>query len=155
METAGEVIKDILHEILEQTSEQLVDSVDSNTVMRYMNRFMATLAVTSPLGYTKVDSLSDNITIPDGAIEGLIFNTAKRLVSSYDIIPNAMLFESDKDSLAIMVLLASTPIITSHPDTLPLGSGNENSFSGSRFFPSQEHTVLNEQGRTILVETST
>jgi len=116
---------------------------------------MATLAVTSPLGYTKVDSLSDNITIPDGAIEGLIFNTAKRLVSSYDIIPNAMLFESAKDSLAIMVLLASTPIITSHPDTLPLGSGNENSFSGSRFFPSQEDTVLNEQGRTILVETST
>jgi len=104
VETAGEVIKDILHEILEQTSQQLVDSVDSNTVMRYMNRFMATLAVTSPLGYTKVDSLSDIITIHDGAIEGLIFNTAIRLAPSYDIIPNALLLENAKNSLATMVL---------------------------------------------------
>lgn len=155
METAGEVIKDILHEILEQTSQQLVDSVDSNTVMRYMNRFMATLAVTSPLGYTKVDSLSDIITIHDGAIEGLIFNTAIRLAPSYDIIPNALLLENAKNSLATMVLLASTPIITTSPDTLPLGSGNKNSFSGSRFSPSQEDAVLNEQGITILVETNT
>ncbi|HHZ71442.1 MAG TPA: hypothetical protein EYN54_14460 [Methylococcaceae bacterium] len=155
METAASVIKDILHEILIQTSQQLTDSTDSNTVMRYMNRFMASLAVKSPLGYTEVTNLADPITIPSGAIEGLIFNTAVRLLSQYDIIPNQTLFANARDSLSTMVHLASQPILTMRPDTLPIGSGNESSLYQDRYYPSSENTLLDEQGRTILLESDT
>ena len=64
MEKASVIIKDILQEMLVQASEQEVQAVDSNTCIRYMNRFMASLdAQGLQLGYTKINNVNDNVTI--------------------------------------------------------------------------------------------
>ena len=87
METAQVVVTDILQEILVQASEQPVEAVNFQFVVRYMNRFMAELAVTTPLGYTTITGPTDLVTIPDGAMNGLIFNVALLTTTSFDITP--------------------------------------------------------------------
>ncbi len=159
METAESVVRDILQEILVQGSEQAIQSVDSQTAIRYMNRYMSEIdaGLGISLGYTEVTSLADPITIADGAINGLIFNTAIRLLSSYDVQPNAQLRDSAKTGLSAMRKIARTPRVTILPSTLPLGSGNQgfNNFETRRFFPGQESSILDEQNGNILLEDST
>ena len=68
-ETAAEVTKDILQELLVQGAEQPLTADETQTVIRYMNRYMTQLAAMGTnLGYTKVTNLGDPITIPDGAV---------------------------------------------------------------------------------------
>lgn len=155
METAEVVIKDILQEILAQANEQAIEAVDFQFVVRYMNRYMAQLSVTTPLGYTRVSKPTDLITIADGAIEGLIFNVALRIITSYDIQPGPMLLMNAKDGLATMRKLSRNPVRTRHPSTLPIGSGNECYLSNSRFYPGEEDTILTEQNGAILIEDGT
>ena len=85
METANSVIADILQEISVHASGQPIEAVDFQFVLRYMNRYMAQLSITTPLGYTKVTKTTDPITIADGAFEGLIFNVALRVLNSFSI----------------------------------------------------------------------
>lgn len=155
METTEIVVKDILQEILVQASEQPIEAVDFQFVVRYMNRYMAQLAVTVPLGYTSVSKPTDLITIPEGAINGLIFNVALKIVTSFDVQPGQMLFENAKDGLNAMRKLSRNPIATKHPSTLPVGSGNECYRDQSRFYQGDEDTVLTEQNGAILLEGST
>lgn len=157
METADSVIKDILQEILVQASEQPIEAVDFQFVVRYMNRYMAQLAVTTPLGYTAVSQADDVITIPDGAINGLIFNVALRIITSFDISPGQMLFDNAKDGLAAMRKLSRNKKATRHPSTLPIGSGNEcnNGFAGNTFYQGEEGSILTEQNGVILLENTT
>lgn len=159
METADSVVSDILQEILVQSSEQAVQAVDGQTVIRYMNRFMSEIdaGLGISLGYTEVTSLADPITIADGAINGLIFNTALRLLSSYDVIPNAFLVTSAASGLKAMRKIARNPRVTAHPSTLPIGSGNEgfSNFNTTHFYPGEEPSILTEQNGNILLEDST
>ena len=158
METGQSVVNDILQEILVQGSEQAIQAVDAKTAIRYMNRFMASLdAQGISLGYTEVTSLADPITIPTGAIEGLIFNTATRLLSSYDIQPNQFLIVNARDGLKAMRALGVTVAPTQFPCTLPIGSGNEqeNTFNNTHFYPCDGDSVLTERGGHILLEDNT
>tara|TARA_R110002096_G_scaffold136234_1_gene288668 strand:+ start:438 stop:914 length:477 start_codon:yes stop_codon:yes gene_type:complete len=155
METAESVITDILQEILVQSSEQPIEAVNFQFVMRYMNRYMAQLAVTNPLGYTVVSSPTDLITIPDGAINGLIFNVALKVLNSFDIQVGPSLYESAKDGLAAIRKISRNLISTKHPSTLPIGSGNECYGNDSFFYPEEESTILTEQNGSILLEDST
>ena len=157
METAQTVVNDILQEILVQGSEQAINAVDAQTAIRYMNRFMASLSAQGvSLGYTNVTSLSDSITIADGAIDGLIYNTALRLASSYDVQPSQLLQVSARDGLKAMRRLAITITASSHPCTLPLGSGNDDGYGEIDYFYScPDDTVLTESNGNILIEDST
>lgn len=158
METGQSVVNDILQEILVQGSEQAIQAVDAQTAIRYMNRLMASLdAQGISLGYTEVTSLADPITIPAGAIEGLITNTATRLLSSYDIQPNQFLIVNAREGLKAMRALAVTVAPTQFPCTLPIGSGNEqeNTFNNTHYYPCDEDSVLTERGGHILLEDNT
>lgn len=156
MEKAAAVIKDILQEILVQASEQQVQAVDSETCIRYMNRFMATLDANGiALGYTKIVNINDDVTIPDGALEGLIFGVALRLVTSYDIPPGQFLFINAKDGLSAMRSIAVKIIPSRFPSTLPIGSGNEDNFDDIHFFPELEDAIAGEFGGNIQLEENT
>ena len=75
-----------------------------------MNRYMLALdAKGVSLGYTKVTKASDPVTIPDGAIEGLVFNLAKRLAQSYDmpITPSLMICTTSKYGQLNLAILKS------------------------------------------------
>jgi hypothetical protein len=155
METADVVIKDILQEILVQANEQQVEAVDFQFVVRYMNRYMAQLSITTPLGYTKVSKPTDYITIADGALNGLIFNVALRIVTSYDIQPGQMLLMNAKDGLETMRKISRNKVKTKHPSTLPIGSGNEDYLNYSRFYAGvDEDALLTEQNGNILLESA-
>lgn len=152
METAESVINDILQEILIQASEQPIEAVDFQFVRRYMNRYMSELAITNPLGYTNVTLPSDPITVPDGAINGLIFNTALRVVASFDIQPSASLVNNARESLSAIRKISRNLVSTKHPPTLPIGSGNECWGQTSHFYPGERNSLLTEQNGSILME---
>ena len=158
MKTGQTVVNDILQEILVQGSEQAIQAVDAQTAIRYMNRFMASLSAQGiSLGYTNITSLADSITIPDGAIEGLIYGTALRLVSTYDIQPNQFLQQNARDGLKAMRDLAVIVRPSIMPCTLPVGSGNEQNgtFNNNHFFSCEDESILTEQNGNILTEDNT
>ena len=158
METGQSVVNDILQEILVQGSEQAINAVDAQTCIRYMNRFMNSLASQGiNLGYTNITSLADSITIPDGAIEGLIFGTSTRLLSTYDIQPNQFLIANARDGIKAMRQIAVNITATSFPCTLPIGSGNEqeNTYNDDHFYTCPSDTILTEQNGSILLEDNT
>ena len=156
METAQSIINDALQEILVQASEQPIESVDFQTAKRYLNRMMNTVPFVG-LGYTTVINPSDEVTIPDAALEGVIFNLAKRLLSTYDMPLTSELALSAKDGLNEIRRLTVKVLPTPHPCTLPIGSGNEqeNTFNNQHFYNCPSDEVLTEQGGSILLESDT
>ena len=156
METAESVINDALQEILVQASEQALEAVDFQTGRRYLNRMMTTTPF-NLLGFTTVTNPSDAITVPDGAIEGVVFNLAKRLLTTYDVALTPELLQSARDGLAEIRKIAVVVKPTSFPCTLPIGSGNEqeNTFNNQHFYPCPDDELLAEQGGSILLESDT
>ncbi len=158
-ETAAEVITDALQEILVQASEQPIEADEARTAIRYMNRFMFMLDANGvSLGYTEVDNLASPITIPAGAIMGLVKNLAILLVPQFEgVISPALPGEAAK-SLKVMIKLGTTRLPTAHPSTLPIGSGNEgdNFNQDWHFFPGAPiNDILAETSRSILLEDQT
>ena len=118
-ETAAEVVTDILQELVVQGDESPIDAPESQSVMRYMNRYMTMLAAKGVnLGYTKVTSLGDPITIADGAIMGLIKNVAINVASQYDVPVSGQLRADAMEGLAAMRKLGITYLPTSMPCTM-------------------------------------
>ena len=156
METAQSIINDALQEILVQASEQPIQPVDFQTARRYLNRMMAIVPFTG-LGYTVVTLPDDAVTIPDAAIEGVIFNLAKRLLTTYDMPLTAELARSASDGLNEIRRITVTVQPTAFPCTLPIGSGNEqeNSFNNQHFYPCPDNELLTERDDTILLESDT
>lgn len=152
METAQDVVNDILQEILVQANEQAIEAVDFQFVVRYMNRYMNELAITAPLGYTSVSVPSDPITIPDGAINGLVYNVALQILNSYDIEVGPTLYQNAKRSRKIMLKISRNTVRTKHPSTLPIGSGNECYDNSQHFYPGEGDTVGTETNGNILLE---
>ena len=81
METAQSIIDDSLQAILVQASEQSIEPVDFQAARRYLNRMMATTPYNN-LGYTIVTQPNDPITVADGAIEGIVFNLAVKMLAT-------------------------------------------------------------------------
>ncbi|MES0327442.1 MAG: packaged DNA stabilization gp4 family protein [Gammaproteobacteria bacterium] len=155
METAESVINDILQEILVQASEQPIEAVDFQFVRRYMNRYMSELAITNPLGYTAVTLPTDLITIADGAINGLIYNVALNVVTSFDIAPAGSLVANAQRSLKVIRKISRNLVSTKHPSTLPIGAGNECWGNNTHFYNGVEDSLLTEQNGNILLEDTT
>jgi len=154
METAQSVINDALQEILVQASEQSVESVDFQTARRYLNRMMAT----SPfnlLGYTVVTLPSDSITVVDEALEGIVFNLAKRLLTTYDMPLTSELSMAARDGMKTIRRITTDIQPTQFPSTLPIGSGNDLYNPVSDFFPGSEAELLTEGDGVMFLETDT
>jgi len=154
METAQDIINDALQEILVQASEMPVQSVDFQTAKRYLNRMMG-LTPFNGLGYTVIVDPTDLVTIPDGAVEGVIFNLAKRLLATYDLPITLELAENAKNGLDEIRRLTVNVEATQLPCTLPIGSGNEGYWSDDHFYSCPDDELLTEQGGSILLESNT
>jgi len=156
METAQSIILDALQEILVQSSEQPLQAVDFQTGRRYLNRMMAIVPFNG-LGFTTINQPSDLVTVPDGANEGIVFNLAKRLLSTFDMPLTAELSQSASDGLQEIRRLTVSVQPTAFPCTLPIGSGNEqeNTFNNQHFYPCPDDEVLTERDGSILLESNT
>lgn len=157
METAQEVINDALQELIVQAIEQPIEAVDFQIARRYMNRFMDEIAADGvTLGYTEVNNPADLITIANGAINGLVYNLALQLATTYDVAVSPELAVKAANSLRIMTKIATQIGPSSYPDTLPIGSGNENSYVDTyHFYPEDPQTVNTESDGVIGLEQST
>ena len=161
-ETAAQVIKDALLEIGGIASESPLEADEVSDAIRYMNNFMFEIAALGiNLGYTEVSTLADVITIPPGALSGLKSNLAISLIPQYAApgtpisLALAAKAENGMNAMRSLAIFKIGP--TAFPDTLPMGSGNEDGFAGcdSHFYSGDQDHIETEQGGFIATEDST
>jgi hypothetical protein len=155
-EQAGEVINDILLEIVVLGADAEMDPSETASTMRYINRFMAMLAAKGiNLGFTTLTSVSDTLTIADGAIIGLIKNVAKLIAPQYGAVVTLELQEAARDGLDAMRRLGTSITPSQMPCTLPRGSGNDHDTNDNKFYNCPADQILTETDRNILLEDDT
>ena len=146
MATAAEIITDSLGEILVQADEQSVESVEMQTSIRYLNRMMAEWSsLGMSLGFTNISNPTDTVTVQDGALGAVVSNLALKLAKQYDEPVTADLVASARDGMKAIEFLSVTLQPTPRPNTLPMGSGNEE-------WPYIDHFYNEESTNDILTE---
>ena len=123
-----------------------------------MNNYMAQLdAQGISLGYTEVSDLGDEVTIPTGALRGLIANMAIEVSPDYGGVISQGLIAAAQQGLQSMRILGQRIQASKNPSTLPLGSGNEDMLYGysGHFYPDQEADILAESTGAIGLENNT
>ena len=156
-ETAGSLVTDALSEAFINASEQPTEAVDMSRGIRYLNRMMTELDSKGvALGYTVVSSPDDSITVPDGAINGMIFNLAMKLANSYGEQVSMDLREGADSGLDTLYQLGVTIEQTQYGGTTPVGSGNEgDQTNDNHFYPEVTSDMLTETNGNILLEDET
>ena len=109
------------------------------------------------LGYTVVSNLSDTVTIPVGALRGLIANMAVEVAPDYSAPISEALALAAREGLTAMRMLGQTMAGSRYPSTLPVGSGNEGMWNtnNSHFYAGEEDSILAEGVGTIGLEVDT
>jgi len=159
-EKAGDIIKDALGEITVLGAEAPVEAVDAQLAIRYLNRMMAAFdAEGIDLGYTDVLNFASDITVPAGAIKGMVTNLAVELWDQFSEgqpIPQTIVAKAIAGKRAMRAIAVHIGQ-TEYPSTLPIGSGNEggNTFNTNHFYDDLESTILAETNGSIGLEDST
>lgn len=158
-ETAESIVKDALTEIVVLGAEAPLEAADAQVAIRYLNRMMATFdAEGIDLGYSEVSTLADPITVPLGAVEGMVFNLAFRLWTQYSdgqTVPLELATKA-RESKDAMLTTAFTIGATEFQNTLPIGSGNQvDTLTDSFFYDDLQDTILAETTGAIGLEIDT
>jgi len=158
MTTAATLVKQILSEIVVRDSEAPIEADEAQDTIFNMNVYMSAQAANGiNLGYTQVTDLGDKITVPDGALMGMVANIAIMMAPTFEALVTPALAAKAKIGLQAMRKLGVSIGPMSFPDTLPIGSGNEgdNTFQIDHFYHNDEPTILTEGGGSIGLETNT
>jgi|TARA_R100000951_G_C2630483_1_gene177475 hypothetical protein len=158
MATVAQVAKASLQRILVQASEAPLEPDEYQDFIFSMNNYMTQLdAQGVQLGYTEVSNLGDEVTIPAGALRGLIANMAIEVAPDYSGVISQGLVKAAREGYITMQTIGQTMGGTRMPSTLPIGSGNEDrlySYSG-HFYADSEADILAETTGAIGLETNT
>lgn len=157
MATAAQVIKASLQRILVQASEAQLEPDEFEDAIFAMNNLMLAYDADGiALGYTVITDLGDDITIPVGALRGLIANLAIEVAPDYGGEVTAALANAASEGLRAMRKLGVSMGDMAFPSTLPRGTGN-NFHHGffSRYYPDLEAQILAETTGSISLETGT
>jgi hypothetical protein len=157
--TAAQVLKAALQRILVQASEADLEPDEYQDAIFAMNNMvLAWDAEGIQLGYTEVSDLGDDVTVPVGALRGLIANLAIEVAPDYNgTISPGLAMAAESGMRAIRLIGQSVPT-SAYPYTLPVGSGNEGSESRlrlSHFYADLEDQILAETTGAIGLETGT
>lgn len=159
MATAAQVLKAALQRILVQASEADLEPDEYSDAMFAMNNYMLDLDASGvELGYTEVNNLADEITVPTGALRGLIANVAIEIAPDYDGEVSPGLVKAAKEGLKTMETLGVSVPTSNYPGTLPVGSGNTDYSDGGcqdHFYTDLEAEILAETTGSISLETGT
>lgn len=158
MATVAQVAKASLQAILVQASEAPLEADEYQDFIFAMNNYMSSLAAKGiNLGYTAVSTLADEVTVPPGALTGLIANMAFQSVPYYGGVVTAELAATAREGMQAMRQLGQVLTPTRLPSTLPVGSGNEdNQFgNGLHFYPEDEPLIATEISGGIALEINT
>lgn len=158
MATVAQVAKASLQRILVQASEAPLEADEYQDFIFAMNNYMLALdAQGIHLGYTQVANLGDLVTVPVGALRGLIANLAIEVAPDYGgVVTDALVLQA-REGLQAMRMLGQTIGGTRMPSTLPIGSGNSDVGYGWtwNFYPDSEESILAETIGTIALENQT
>jgi hypothetical protein len=158
MATAAQVAKASLQKILAQATEAPIEASELQDFIFGMNAYMLDLDASGvSLGYTVVTDGGDDVTVPDGALRGVIYNMAVEMAPEFDGTITPVTAKIASDSMKTMRLLGQTMGESRFPSTLPIGSGNEgcNSRLSRRFYPDQQAEILAETTGSISLEVDT
>jgi len=158
MATVAQVAKASLQRILVQASEAPLEADEYQDYIFALNNYMLSLdAEGINLGYTEVSNLGDDVTVPTGALRGIIANMAIEVSPDYNGQITPALVNAATDGLKVMRRLARNIISTAYPANLPIGSGNEDGtrLTDTHFYPDLEDTILAETTGAITLETNT
>ena len=124
--TAVELANSALKRILVQGDDGGLDASDYADFYRSMNNWMAAQeACGTILGYTPVTQGADPITVPSGAVMGIVANVAINVASDYNGTVSPSLVSEARMGLRAMRKLGYRRGQTSFPSNLPIGSGND------------------------------
>jgi len=158
MATVAQVAKASLQRILVQASEAPLEADEYQDFIFAMNNYMLALdAQGIHLGYTEVSNLADQVTVPVGALRGVIANLAIEVAPDFGgVVTDALVLQA-REGLQAMRMLGQTIGGTRMPSTLPIGSGNTDTGYGWswNFYPDSEDSILAETIGTIALESST
>ncbi len=158
MATVAQVAKASLQRILVQASEAPLEADEYSDFIFAMNNYMTELdAQGVSLGYTEVSDLGDDVTIPTGALRGLIANMAIEVAPDYNGVISQGLVKAARDGFNTMRMIGQSLGETKNPSTLPIGSGNEDMLYGfpGHFYPDEEAVILAETTGAIGLEINT
>ncbi len=158
MATVAQVAKASLQRILVQAAESPLEPAEYQDHIFALNNYMTQLdAQGVQLGYTEVSDLGDAVTVPAGALRGIIANMAIEVSPDYGGVISQGLIAAAREGLHTMRTIGQVMGISHPPSTLPIGSGNEGQGFGlsGHFYADQEAQILAETTGAIGLETST
>lgn len=157
IETASSVITDALQQILVQASEASIEADEAQTAIRSLNRMMARWDADGiSLGYTEVSNLADEITVPAGAIDGVIYNLAVSLAPQFDAAITPALAALASEGFKTIKRIAVDIPPTMYGSTLPIGSGSEDYCTYSnKYYTGYPESIQAETTGTIVLEDDT
>ena len=156
--TADYIVKKVLDFLVVGASEASIPAVEAQNIVDLMNDYMASIDVIGiDIGYTEVTNLASIITVPAGAIRGIIANVGLAAAPGYDVVITQAMILQAKAGQKAMVRLSGGIGPTQYPSTLPRGSGNtgRNGFRNDTFYPDLQNTILAETSGTIGLEEDT
>jgi len=157
MAKANEYVVDALEDIVVQADEAPIEPTEGRAVLRALNDMMAMWASQGVnLGYTDVDDLGQEVTVPDGAKLGIKAHLAIFVAPKYDVAISAELQRKADIGWDAILNLAIDTNESEYPSTLPQGSGNsEPGYLTDTFYPDSEGNILEETGGAIALEDDT
>lgn len=155
MATAEQVIKYALQEIITQASESALEPDEYQDCIFALNTMMLEYDADGiHLGFTEVTNLSNVITVPSGAISGIVSNLALRVAPQFQGAITGELINKAAQGYKVMCKLGVTIQPTQFSSLVPIGSGNYRRL-GSNFYPATEDEIEAEVNNNIQVESNT
>lgn len=157
MATAGDVAQLALKRILVQAGDAILEPDEYADFFDCMNHYMNALEADGcRLGWTDVDNVADTVTIPKGAIRGLIANMAVEVAPDYQAPVTQQLQNQAIEGLKVMRKLGQSVIETAFDKNLPQGSGNTDHLYRTTVLYKQEPlAILSLRGNTETTEVAT
>ena len=159
MATVTQIAKASLNQINILSSAAPIEPEQMEDFIFAMNNYMLALDASGiTLGYTLVSSADDVVTVPTGALLGVIYNMAIVSAGDYDAVPSTDVISMARLGFISMQKLGQRIGRMYLPSTLPLGSGNEHDTGYStwtHFYPALEAEILAETTGSISLETNT
>jgi len=155
MATAAQVIKYALQEILTQASEAPLESDEYQDCIFALNTMMLEYNADGiSLGFTEVTNLGDTLTVPAGAISGIVSNLAIRVAPQFMGSVTQELINKASAGLKVMTKLGVTIQPTQFSGLVPRGSGNDRWLSNKFYEPTGDE-IEAEVNNNIQVESNT
>lgn len=144
MATALYVAERALRLILVQASDAPLEADEYQDFYDAMNDFMAGLEADGvKLGYTPVTGPASMVTIPSGALRGLIACMAVEVAPDYEASVTPALARQASRGMRTLLRIGRKTVQVSYPPTLPMGSGNyETTYNDQAFYNDHVNGLL-------------